>query len=604
MITENKEKSEFSLFKRLCEKSLILSCLAIMSSRLISYLKTGLFSFFFSRASETDNALENSYINKALAKIKVKNRISRPIKRFFAIQVERSRCVALYRRILGKLGYASASSLGALIMTFGVYLLMVYYLRLYALNVDNPSPSTPIIGVAMLVLSLPLLFSKQPLLLLLKTSSLVSDIFEGGGEIKYDPQTKPTNAYGTAIFLGSALGIMSFFFGEIKILVLLFTVIATLWVLYSPESGLFATVAVFPFVSKRLLVAIVTVTLISYLIKVLRGKRNLHLGAAELFVFMLGACFLCSAVTGGGENAWFGLCMTSVFIMFSNLIVTPLLLRRCISALSLGLAVVCLFYAGNLLYGVLDGGALLDVAKNNTAVFSSSEAFSSYLIVLLPFIFCKVQPGSSGGRVVCYVMAQLCILYAVLNGHIVLAIITAGALTLFFSVTERRVLEPILLYFGVPVALLYFTNASISAEALGFRELISSWIQALNIGSKRLFVGCGMSDQSLALAMSGDSKSMYLQAFIEGGLCRTVLLILGVLFSSQRLYSELGPVGSDNRRVTAAVSAAAVSAIVLSLGNNLWAQSGGCLLFWSCLGIASAAYKIRKETEGRMFDEK
>ncbi len=603
MITENKDKSENGLFKRLCDKSLILSCLAIISSRLISYLKSSILSVFVSRADKTDQAFENGKVSRVMKKAGLRNRVFRPVKHFFASQVERSWVASLYRKALGRLAYASAGSIGALVMTLGIYLLMVYFLKLYAFNFENPSPATPIIGAAMCFVSLPLLFSGKPLVLLLKNSALLSDIFEGGGEIKYDPEVKPRNGYGLAIIFGSVLGILSFFFGEIKILVMLFATIAMLWLLYSPETGLFATAACFPFVPKRLLTALIGITLISYLFKVLRGKRNLHIGAAEAFVLILGICFFCSAVKGGGTNAWFAFCMTAVFLMFSNLIITPVLLRRCVSALSLGLGVACLFYAGGLVRGVMNGGELAAVAKTASSVFDSSAAFSSYLIVMLPFVFCKVHPRSSASRVMCYVLAQLCIMYAVLNGHTFLAIMTAVSLTLYFSISERRLLEPILLYFGVPVVLLYFTNASISAETLGVRELLSSWLGALSLGGERFFFGHGMSAESLSLAVVGDSKSMYLQMFITGGICQAALLFLAVFFSTQRVYSSLSACSEDNRRITSAVGAAALAAVVLSLGNNIWADSNACLLFWCCLGIASAGYKIRKETEGRMIDE-
>lgn len=603
MITENKDKNEKSLFRRLCDKSLILSCLAILSSRLISYLKESVFSFLFSHADETERAFENGQVYKFSKKLKFRNRISRPVKHFFATQVERSHIVAFYRRRLWRLGYTSVGNVGALFMTFGVYLLMVYFLRLYAFNVENPSASTALAGGAMILISLPLLFSSKPILLMLKESALLSGLFESGGEIKYDPKEKTRNSFGLAILFGSVLGVSSFFFGETKILILLFATIAVLWLLYSPETGLFATAALFPMVQQWLLTTIVTTTLISYFIKVMRGKRNFHLGVPEAFVSILGLCFFFCFLKGGGERAWFALCMVSVYIMFSNLIITPALLLRCISALSLGIGIVCVTYTGGLVQGVLDGNSVAAVAKSITGVFTSSAAFSSYLVVMLPFVLCKVKSHSAAGRVVCYVLAQLCIMYAVLNGHIFLAILIAASLTLFFSVTERRLLEPIILYFGVPVMLLYFTNTAITLETFGTKEVISSWVKSASVGAQHFFFGAGMSEESIALAGVGDTRSMYLQTFTEGGICQALLLVFAVLFSCQRLYTHLGKTGDDNRRIAAALGAASVSAVVLSFGNNLWADSGACFLFWCCLGITSACYKTRMSTEGRMLDE-
>ncbi len=614
-----KDRSENGLFRRLCEKSLILSCLAIISSRLISYLKGGLFSRILGGGAASDKALKNSTVSKAVNSIGksraeeackndskrprgygVFNLFVRPVKLFFASQVEKSRLATLYKALVQGMSYTAVKSYGAFLMTFGIYLIMVYFLKIYALNVENPSQSTLLIGIAMLLIASPLLFSKQPLRLMLKNSALLGGIFEGASELKYDENIKTHFYGGTAVICGSACGVMSFFFGEITVLVLLGTVLSALLVLYSPETGLFAAAAIFPFAHDNLLLSVVLTTLLSYLIKVARGKRSMSFGVAEVFVAILNVGFFFSVIKGGGKNAAVAFCMTSIYIVASNLLTTVSLMRKCVSALSLGFGIVCTYYAGALLTGVLEGGSLGTVALTNYSVFDSAELLSTYVLIVIPAVFFKLRTQSSISKLLCAVLSVAYILFAVLNGHTVLAFLTAAAITVYFAVSEKRVLEPILMYLGVPVGVLYFTNTSISLFSTGFTDTFNAWLRAVNIAAERPLFGYGMSSKSMSLIMADDCKSMYLQATVQSGLCGAWLFTVAVFFAVQRVYSKTSHSEGEAQKLSAAVGASSVMVLLLAFANSIWNDCGFSFIFWLCLGCASACYKIRVKDERRI----
>ncbi len=616
MTSDIKETSEKSLFRRLCEKSLILSCLAIISSRLLSYLKGGIFSRILGGGKVSDDALRRSTVSRKINTLGkryadsasgerprgygVQNLLFRPLKLFFASQLEKSRVANGYKALVRKMSYTAVKSYGAYLTVFGIYLLMVYYLKLYAFNVENPSPSTPLIGVAMMLISVPLLFSKQPLLLAVKNSALLGGIFEGASELKYDENEPTRFGGGTAIIFGSVCGVLSFFFGEVAVLKLLGTVLALLFILYSPEIGLFATAMVFPFSGEVLLLSIVWTTLLAFLIKVARGKRSMSFGAAEVFAAILGVGFFFSVLKGGGRNASVAFCMTSVYLLASNLLSTPALLRKCLAALSLGFGVVCVYYAGGLVSGVLDGGRLGEVALSNFSVFDSADGLSTFVMLVIPAVFYKLRTQSGISKLLCSLLAIAYILFATLNGHTVLAFLTAAALTVYFAVCEHRVLEPILMYLGVPVGVLYFTNTSISLFSTGFRDTFTAWVDAVSTAAQRPIFGFGMSEGSLSLAMHADSKSMYFQSLVQSGICGAALFTLAVFFAVQRIYSKMTHTAGEVEKLTAAVGAMSVMALLLAFANSIWTSTALCYMFWLSLGCASACFKIRVKDEGRM----
>lgn len=599
---KSKVSTKKGYFKRLREESLVLSCLAGLSSRLIYFLKVSLISFFFSGAESFDTSLENGFFYDGIKSIKLRERVIRPIKGSFSLAFERSSVYLLYRRIAARLLYTPTSTFGAYLVTFGVYVGLVYYVKLYALG-EDASVYSLVNGCFIIVMAFPLLFSGKPLIRFLGDSAFVSRALYGCIELDAYKGEKKSAAVGSAIIFGSVCGVASYFCGEGRILLLLALAVFAMLIGHSPEMGMVFTAFSFSFVPRGFLMFTVSLTLVSYLFKVIRGKRNLRFGTAGVFAVMLLLNFLFVLMRGGGNNAWYAFCVVAVCLLASNLLVTYKLIKKVIQALVFGMGFVFIDFAYGLLTDALAGGDIASALKVQSAFFDNSYSFARFCLVMLPFLFCKAEGSVLFGRPLCFFVGTGCLAYCVHTGNTLLAIIIAAVLTLYLAVARRRFFRPLLMCFGLPIGVLYFARVPISFEAMGFADTINGWAQAIGAMQGNFFTGVGMTDGSLALGGVTDSHSMYLQTMAECGVVGFVLLVLCLASCCMRLFAGLSPVGNDSRRIAAAAGASVVAGLTLGCYNNLWAEGSLGFVFWLALGIAVAAYEVRKEEKRGVGDE-
>lgn len=587
--------------KRLAQESLILSCLGKISSRLIYFFKVSMLSFFLTGCEGSDKALENGVAGSYAREHKLVRRFTRPVKTAFASSVEDSFFAGLYRKAVRRVLYTPVSTFGAFFLTFGIYIALVYYVRLYGFDVTTDAASLEIAFVTVLF-SLPLILSRKSLVKLLDGSVFINGLFSGCIDFsRYDGE-KLSGAVGTAIIAGSVSGVLSFFCGEVRMLIFLFAAVYMLVVFHSPELGLFSTALAYPFFNRAFISALVLMTFFSYVIKVLRGKRNLHFGAAGIFVSIVGTMFLFAWIGGGGERALFAFCMCALYVLGANLLSTPRLLKKCVSSFVSGFGICLLVASVQTFNSAWLGEGWRTVLDSCFSVFDSSGALAGYMLLMLPFVFCKANRSSFLAKGLSYLLFVGCIAYSVFTGHTFFALLAAGCVTVYLAISSRRIFRPLVLCFGVPVAGLYFAAVPISYSGMGLYGIMANWTATAAAASSTPVFGVGMSEASLALAYGGETGSMFLQIFLECGLSGILLLILALAFAFQRLYARLSKVGTENRVITAAAGATALSGLVLGCGMDLWSHTELCVVFWLSLALADATYRIRKE-ERRETDE-
>lgn len=584
-----------SFIKRLLSESLILSCLGKLSSRLISFFKASVMSYVLTGAATSDEALKNGGLGRAAEKQRLKTRFAKNVKLRFALSVENSAISRSYRESVNRVMHSPVRTFGVFTATLGVYICLVYFVKLYGFSSLRPAGLGSLFtGCVMIAASVPLLLCRKSLACALEKSAFVHSLLTGITDLGVYGGERRSGGVGIALMTGSFLGALTFFCGEKRILLLIAGALYLLVVLYSPEMGLLSAVALFPFCRAEWVCAILTAALISYVIKVLRGKRNLRFGTANVFMLLLCLCFLFE-LFGGGKNALFAFCMAALYLLTANLFTTRTLLNKGVNALTLGLGVAVVVYAAQVFTAASAGAGWKQTLIDSHSVFGTGRQFSAYLLLVLPFLFCKAQGGAFFSKLYGYLLAAACIVYSVLNGNTAYAVLTAAAAALFLAVQGRKLFRPFLLCFGLPVCGLYFAAVPISFGEMGFYTLLSGWAAAFKAGVHNFLLGSGMSAASSALAFWGDSHSFYLQIFVECGFLGFLLLALAVCFALQQTYSQLSEVGSENRSVTAAAGASALVGLILGMGTNLWADKDLCFIFWFSLGLAGAAYEIRME---------
>lgn len=599
----SKRRKETGYFKRLAGESLILSCLGGLSSKIIYFLKVSLLSFFFIGSERSDGLLNESGINENLKKWGYKKHVARPVKTTLAHIIENSFVATEYRRFVTRAIYTNVSTYGAFFITFGIYIGAVYCIKLYAFGAESVSIYNLINGCIVIVAAFPLLFTKKTLVDYIRKSAFLRSALDDCIPLDFYNGKSKGSATGSAIIIGSVFGVLSFFFEETSLLTLLAVIVAGMVVLYSPEAGLCATALLFPFLSRPHTIALICYTFGCYVIKVLRGKRNLHINTGSVFVLMLLICYGFVALKGGGENGWFAFAMAAVYLLGANLPVTKKLMKKCVQALCLGLGCAVLGYIFEVLVAAYNEVGFMSALINSSSSFASSGELLKYCILLLPFLLCKSEKAMPFSRGVCYGFALACMSFAVVTEQVFLAVATSVSVTLYLAVTRRQIFRPLCIGVGLPLIGLYFWGVPITVKAMGLYRVVSCWVATVKTVSPYPFLGIGTSEGSAALAGLGDSRSMYLQTLAQLGIFGFLILCLAIFFSVQRLYTALPPKDSVERRIAAATGASVIVGLIFASGYNLWDNTALCLILWLSLGLASAACHTRTREKGETEDE-
>lgn len=600
-MSNNGKVRKKGFIKRLFAESLILSCLGRISSRLICFFKKSIFSLLLTGCAISDEAMAQGVAGRFFKKRQAYTRFILPVKRNFSASVEEGVIVRYYRKLLQAVLYTPVRTYGAFFATYGIYVGLIYVVKHYE-NLSDITVSTLQSSCVIMLLSFPLMFVGKPLISLVGGSTFVSSIFAGYVDFsRFDKEKRP-NAIGTALGLGSALGVLTFFSDEKRMLAFLAASVFALAVFHYPELGFFTAALVFPFVSKEAVCVLLAVTLLSYFFKVLRGKRSFRLNSASVFVAMLCISFLFAALRGGEEKAWFAFSMCALYLLAVNLIATPALLRKSITTLALGLGICITVFAVQVFVLALEGSDFFTAVKSSCSVFESSHAFAGYLVLMLPMMFCKANKSGLFYKGVTYLIFVASIAYSVMMKHTALAVLSAVGVTAYLAISTRRVFRPLVLSFGLPIGGLFFSAVPITYTGMGVYDSMAGWASAVAASAPHIFLGVGMSEASVKLVFEGNSCNMFLQILLECGLAGFILLALAVVFAMQRIYGSLSKVGTQNRIVTAASGASALVGFVLACGTNLWNSTELCYIFWLCLGIAGAAYRLRKDEWREHYD--
>lgn len=591
-----KKSQKNSWFKRLCSRSLILSCLAALSSRLVSYFKVSFIFGLFSGAENDDRKMREGKVGTLLSKAGLKGRVFKPVKSFFAESVEDSYGVSLYRRMVAALLETPMNSYGAFFITLGLLMSVTYFFKVLAVGVETPESYELVTAIVTVFMSLFMFLSRKSLATVLSDSFFFKRAFSS--VIDLSAYTAPdrnvrVRTGGMPFILGILIGAITYFTGALNALLIFAIGILATAVLYSPELGVLLLVFAFPFMDSFLLELLTLFSVASYILKVLRGKRNFKLGAADLFVLLFGAFLLLDGHLLHGNGRYIAAAMT-VYFLIENLFITKALLRKFISFLSLGVFVSALMGAEQLLLSNSHTD-LVTVLKGISTGLGEAVQYAAYLVVMLPFLYSRVAMSKSAGvKLLGLVFVALCLGFVVYNGNPLLCIVIAVSGFVFLAVGTNRIFLSAVICAGVPAAVLYFFGTSFESSLSWLLNKMSLWANALSAAFTFPVFGVGTAPEAASALLGGrDSGSAFLQIMVEGGLAALVLFLVAVVLLSRRTLSNTGECGSFDRWANSAVAAACVAVVVLAVFSNIWSAHRLCFCFWFCFGAAGAAYRTR-----------
>lgn len=380
-MNKKNSKRKKGLLVRSYENSLIISTLDAAGARLHRAVSGSAFARGFCFADRLDEAKDKSLICRAVTSSKANHFFSK-IKTAFARLVESSGIVGAYRRGINGILCSQVRDIGVFLLSFGLFSLISTLLKAFMFDYVSDATELSFICVAaMLIISLPMLFSKRSVASKLSESAAFSSLLSGLlgiSPLALRTKLMPRAHSAIALALGTVAGSLSFVFQPVNILWTVLLATGAMTVLYSPESGLLLAIILLPFAPYTAVRIVATASAVSYLLKLLRGKRNMSISATDSVVLLFAAACICAFGPGQAASLF---AASLVYLLAVNLLRSSDLFEKGINALSVGLFLPS-FFAATSSVCALFGVTLTDYIPAIT--FFESDSVAMITLVSAP----------------------------------------------------------------------------------------------------------------------------------------------------------------------------------------------------------------------------
>lgn len=344
------------------------SFLATWITRIISFISALFLKSWVGRAIlNSGNTYNNSFIRKCIVVIKKKMRRENGFVKKLAHVFENGFFARLGRSLVSLMTTMSVAVYGMFFATFGISTIIIHFIAIYVIpNASYDGEIGLIVGVILVICSIPFLSSTKSVIQLFasgKASRRLAVRFFCIPEEKLWNQKKLGGVAFMLLsgFWGIAAGALTYFVNPIYIIVALVVIAAVILIFSYPEAGVIISCVILPFLQyinyvDIVMMAIVLLTGISYIIKLIRGKRTFHVSAIGVLVVLLGISMIIAGLfSPGGEGALTNsiynvIIIWGAFFLGGNLTKNDDVRKICVKILMASLVIIAFLQFWNLYY--------------------------------------------------------------------------------------------------------------------------------------------------------------------------------------------------------------------------------------------------------------
>ncbi len=614
------------------QNSLILSLLDRAASVVYRMLREGFFGNLFTAYSREDELFSNGIVGSqcrrsAVHRMNFLTRALHAISRSF----ENSAALRLVSRVSNHLLGCSLRVYGLFFTSFGLYVVLIYLIKRYALSLETASLSHLLVGAIMMLSAWPMLLSRRPLADSLLQSAImrplllhVAGIPREQLENRYTPGGGRNNV---AFILGMLVGTLSYFIPPYLMLAGFSVLVAVTIVFVFPEIGVLAMIGVLPYLTvlphpSIALGGMVLMTTFCYLIKLIRGKRVFRVELLDVGVMLFAFAFLFGGlVSFSGRGS---LSMTAIYVCFMlayflvvNLIRTRVWLRRCVTVFLVSGFGAALYGIYQNFFGLpetqwLDPNMFEDIKGRVVSMFENPNMLANYLIMLIPLALAVFLCGCSGtaklGSFCVLGALGLCLVYTWSRGAWLGAML---GLLVFFLLYNRRTFTVLFLgCFALPFVPLvlpesilnrFLSIGNLADSSTSYR--VSIWRAALRMAGDFFTTGIGVGESafrqvyplySLAgIEAAPHSHSLSRQFQVGLGIVG-LLLFCVLLFLFAQCCFEYNRKSTDQETRVMAIGcfSGVISALAQGMTDYTWYNYRVFFVFWFVLALASAYIRV------------
>lgn len=610
-----------------------ISCFEAVCNECAEKLESGVTGGFLNAYSHEKAAFDRSAFATLIRNADCGNGSIRRIKKFLARTFEESLFMNLLAHLRSALLGCYMKTYGVFFTTFGIYTSLIFLIKKYALYMNAASWGDLYFGIAMVVLSLPLLFSSKTLSGSLGTSVLLRSLLADACGITPDKLvTRRAGAAAVqswAVIAGIAAGMLTYYIPASRFIIALFGALFGAVLLCFPEAGVSLALFLAPFmrIFPRPSVTLALVILLSALgfaVKYLRGKRTAVCGPAEAAIAAFMVLTLCGGifVPGGADPkpALLRVILMLIYFLIINTVKSRRRLAACVtlftvSATLVAFGGVCEYLLGRSTFDWLDAALFSAIVGRSTSVFSNPNSLAYYVAAAFPFaiagfvlgksrrerflagfsavtmLLCAVFTWSRGAWIgmACSAMLFLLILTPRAVAAIPAAVAGCSALCMEFPKT-----------FGARIDSMF----SLSDTANYYRVRV--WNGTCRIIQKYFAGGIGIGEDIFGSVYmrvadpevwhASHAHSLWLGTLTELGIPGLILLLAVILLLVQKCAGCIHPGNEKKLSLICGAGICGFAAMVFSgFFDFVWYNYTVFFTFWAVAGIASAAAEIRTQ---------
>ncbi len=615
--------------------SLIFFLLNNLTDVIYNSFKNGFFGKIFTSYSVLQDSFDNGFIKNIYAKSSKVKTYVRTIKKYLSKNIEKSFFVALLSKLNDSIVSLPLKSYGNLFFAFGLYTVIIYFLRLFLPIIPTADVSYVIVGAIICLSSLPMLLSRDNLAMAVGKSALLGTIFYktlGFREESFRKRTEISRAKAnTLTIVGISMGLLTLAIHPLNILLLFAALILIVLILWSPEIGIIISLFTLPFLSffdnpSIILAFIVAIVFISYMIKVFRGKRLFRFGLIDYAVLLFSCVIFFSGTITAGGNPAFNEVLISCELLLGyfltvNLIRTTKWVKRCIySFLSSGTLVAVLGIA-QYFFGIvsnnnwLDTEYFFDIKGRVTSVFDNPNVLAVYLVIVLPFSLYALTRAKTGKEKILLIFSMIsvigCIVLTWSRGAWIAATI---CILMFLLIFNKKILR-YLCIFGIFLPFVpFFLPQSIVRRITSIGDMSDSstmyrvytWRGTVNGIIDHLISGIGYGNSAFrqiypqyayaGIEAAEHSHNLFLQLTFGLGIFGLLVFIV-VIFLFLQMNFELISTTNDQRSRTVSITciSAIVSCLAFGMVDFIWYDYRIFFLFWVVIALSCACFRIGQD---------
>lgn len=530
-------------------------------------------------------------------------------------QINSTRLFKFTHAISDLLTHISTRIYGIALLCFGIGGALIYFLNL----AKDGSVVTPIIGLLLACLSIPLLLIEKPLPIFMQEFKPTDYIFFEFFCMKRQSEMEGEKKFPVvlAIIIGlipAALSIIAPFW---QIALIIGVLICVYIGLDSPEFIFLSSLLALPFIrmlprAELVFALALIIALLAFIRKVIYGRRVFFIERYDIIIGLIMLLILISGIFVKGVDS-FAEAIKMIIFSVGYMLAGNIITNRRLAELSAGslifsgalASIVSIVQFFTIIYRTGINPTIADLAP----IISRQDGVAALLMVSTILSVGMIRQSVTFWRWTLFVSSICTISALIISGEffvITALIFSALAYGVIKSNRIPGIILPVLLAVSMVGLLLPVSVLEVifkySPSILSARSLFDLWENSVILLANHPLIGIGVGKGSFADGMATigvygypDSSNLFIEMGLKAGLLVPILFIMLLITRmSHRSMHYLYVRNSQIARMSNLSGACLFGLLAFGMLNYLWSDMSTYYLFWCLFGIGSACLRVAK----------